>query len=800
MASVHIGRLLSTGGFTRTVAIKKLYPQFAKDPDFVAMFLDEARLAARIKHPNVVPTLDIVREGPDLLLVMDYVQGETLARLAAALHAASDRLDPRLACAILVGILHGLHAAHEAKNEFSEPLGIVHRDVSSQNILVGVDGVPRLVDFGVAKAMGQMQETRGHQIKGKLPYMAPEQLRGATVTRVTDVWAAAVVLWETLTAEPLFHADSDAALVHGILSIPIRNPSEVAPWVPAPLDAIVRKGLERDPSRRFATAREMATAIEQVVPLALPSEIAACVERACGETLAKRAEIIREIESTSVRRALPATPIVPSSEFIADALWADTGNAVPPLPGASPTSLKSSVRPTQPAEVAAVVPPSPLAPASSARSWGIRAGTFVVLTLCAFGASLLFAPWYAKRRAIANAEARGVSLSIDGATGDFSSVTFHGVAANVLDVPGAHATVSELEIELSWLRPVRATLHHAELKLDGPVAKTLALVALWYTNHSAGADTSTDTGAGVRVVVPAAHVSWFHAFGEEGRIDADEVTGELVPTTSTRVGDDFQFTTSKLTLTSKAGSIGPWRVDLSRDPDALNARVAFDPPVPDGPSAMLTRMTTGKTSMEINVPRSPLYRLGIPPTVLADLHQVPDQAELKLHYARTSDDRMDATFAATFFGLHAPPLAGPLDVKIAGSIAGNVSGPLDLQAGMLNMGPVRATLTGPIMLKDSLRATLAWKAAPIPCAQLLPKSEHAATDLAGQLGALSTGGGDLAALGLDVTALAQAAGFARTSGNLSASGMLVFDSSNVAGTAFTATAKNSCGLSLLGGR
>src|SRR5450432_1251573 len=192
MASVHFGRLLGPVGFSRTVAIKRLHPQFAKDPEFVSMFLDEARLAARIRHPNVVPTLDVVATQGELFLVMDYVQGESLSRLIRGMRERGQRIPLRMVAGIMCGALHGLHAAHEAKNERGEPLHIVHRDISPQNVLVGTDGVARVLDFGVAKAAGRVQTTREGQLKGKLAYMAPEQISG-NVTRQTDVYAAAIV-------------------------------------------------------------------------------------------------------------------------------------------------------------------------------------------------------------------------------------------------------------------------------------------------------------------------------------------------------------------------------------------------------------------------------------------------------------------------------------------------------------------------------------------------------------------------------------------------------------------------------
>ena len=302
MATVHYGRLSGQAGFSRTVAIKRLHPQYAKDPEFVTMFLDEALLAARIRHPNVVSTLDVVATSEEIFLVMEYVQGESLARLMKAVRAGMTAADTRIVATIVSGVLHGLHAAHEARDEQGVPLNIVHRDVSPQNILAGVDGVARVLDFGVAKAAGRVQTTREGQLKGKIAYMAPEQLHGAPVTRQTDVYASAVVAWEGLTGKRLFQFDNEAALVTAILQGRIPPPSEAAPHVPAAFDRVVMRGLERDASKRYATAREMAVDLEKCVGIASASEVGEWVERLAGDELLLRMSRIADIESSSMQR------------------------------------------------------------------------------------------------------------------------------------------------------------------------------------------------------------------------------------------------------------------------------------------------------------------------------------------------------------------------------------------------------------------------------------------------------------------------------------------------------------------
>jgi hypothetical protein len=313
MATVHFGRQSGAGGFARTVAIKRLHPNLAKDPEFVGMFLDEARLVARIRHPNVVPTIDVVATEGEVYVVMEYVHGESLARLRAAMLKAARVADPRIVAAIMSSVLHGLHAAHEAKSERGEPLNIVHRDVSPQNVLVGMEGIARVIDFGVAKAIGRVQSTREGQIKGKLAYMPPEQLQGGHVTRQADIYAAAAVTWETLTGQRLFAGKDTGALVTAILSEPIPPPSEVAAHVAKAFDRVVMRGLERDPARRYATAREMALELERCAGgVVSPSEVGTWVERWAGPALSKRATLIAEIEGAPVPAPSErvATPVI----------------------------------------------------------------------------------------------------------------------------------------------------------------------------------------------------------------------------------------------------------------------------------------------------------------------------------------------------------------------------------------------------------------------------------------------------------------------------------------------------------
>jgi eukaryotic-like serine/threonine-protein kinase len=333
MASVHIGRLSGSFGFARTVAIKRLHQNLALDPEFIAMFLDEARLAARIRHTNVVQTLDVVNFDNELLLVMEYVSGASLSRIQVRERKAGRVAPHRIAVDIMVGALNGLHAAHEAKNENGEPLGIVHRDVSPQNILIGTDGVARLLDFGIAKAIGGAHCTRPNQVKGKLRYLSPEGITAQSVSRASDIYAASVVLWELLTGRRLFDGENDGQIVNQVLHSKLLPPSSARTHISKKLDEIVMRGLSRDPAARFATAREMALALEAAVIPVNRSAVAEWAAASVGDEIAERdrrvAEIEREMqgEGTPPGQGLSTSRVLLSSRSVEGRSAGDSGSA-----------------------------------------------------------------------------------------------------------------------------------------------------------------------------------------------------------------------------------------------------------------------------------------------------------------------------------------------------------------------------------------------------------------------------------------------------------------------------------------
>jgi len=216
MASVHLGRVLGDAGFARTVAIKRLHPHVSATPGAVERFMDEANVTSRLRHRSIVSTLDVVRDEGELYLVMEYVHGAALSLLADRAREGSAPIPLPIVSAIVADVLSGLHSAHEAIDESGTPLAIVHRDVSPHNVLVGTDGTSRVLDFGIAKASVRVQTTQQDQLKGKLRYMAPEQVLDAELDARTDQFAAGIVLWELLTGRRLFDGTSEGADRDGV--------------------------------------------------------------------------------------------------------------------------------------------------------------------------------------------------------------------------------------------------------------------------------------------------------------------------------------------------------------------------------------------------------------------------------------------------------------------------------------------------------------------------------------------------------------------------------------------------------
>jgi len=312
LATVFLSRGSGVGGFERDVAIKILHAHLREDEESKLHLLDEARLAARIRHANVVPVLEVDETPFGVYLVLDYVEGDSLSGLMRAAKAAKIRMPLPVVARILSDTLAGLHAAHELTNEAGRLLGLVHRDCTPQNILVGIDGVSRLSDFSVAKAADRAVRTRTGLVKGKIAYMSPEQARGHLVDRRCDVWAAGVVAWELIAWRRLHKKiDAVSTLLSVVTEVPPRL-KDVYPEVPPALDEVVAGALEMDPERRIASAhvlrRELEDAFRASTGIADAQEVGELVTKLFGTKLRERRERAAEVRRLRARMGEIARP------------------------------------------------------------------------------------------------------------------------------------------------------------------------------------------------------------------------------------------------------------------------------------------------------------------------------------------------------------------------------------------------------------------------------------------------------------------------------------------------------------
>ncbi|HEX7672122.1 MAG TPA: serine/threonine-protein kinase [Polyangiaceae bacterium] len=312
MATVFLANLSGVGGFRRFVAIKRLHPHLAKEQEFVEMFLDEARLAAGIHHPHVVPILEVGASERGYYLVMEYIEGDTLARLLARAATSGHKLPATIGTRVIVDMLSGLHAAHELRDEHGNPTELVHRDVSPQNVLVGIDGNTRITDFGVARAASRLSATRAGQLKGKIAYMAPEQAVGdPSVDRRADIFSSGIVLWEVLAARRLFKAENEAATLSRVISEPIPDICAVNPAVDPAVGAVVMKALARVRDDRYATCQDFADELERTAraagAIASSREVATYVGEVIGQEIAQQREAVRGwLARSEPSQAMPA--------------------------------------------------------------------------------------------------------------------------------------------------------------------------------------------------------------------------------------------------------------------------------------------------------------------------------------------------------------------------------------------------------------------------------------------------------------------------------------------------------------
>ena len=393
--------LQETDGRAKPVAIKKLHAHLAEDSGTVDAFVDEARIAFRLRHPNVVRVHDVLPIDGQLVIVMEWIEGLALRSIARRTEGQKDqkteeKLPIPVIRRILVDALEGLHAAHELRDDRGTPLDIVHRDISPQNLLVGTDGLTRVTDFGIALARGRLAPaTVQGGVKGKIPYLSPEQVNRGKVDRRSDIFAAGVVAWELLAGKRLFVAPSEGEIMAMILREPLVPPSSERLDVPLDLDETVLKALERKAERRFQTAAELAKAIADGGPVASHEEVGRLVVAAAGASLAARrqklAQAAERPEVRTLQEEMTASFNVPTVKQPRTSIPPRASRASIPPPLQSARGSRVSLHPPaasargritiDPHGVAASVPPLSMRPVRAQRSTTTLALVAAVATL-----------------------------------------------------------------------------------------------------------------------------------------------------------------------------------------------------------------------------------------------------------------------------------------------------------------------------------------------------------------------------------------------------------------------------------
>jgi serine/threonine-protein kinase len=319
-AAVYIGRVTGSAGFSRLVAVKRAHAHLAHDPAVERMMRTEARLASGLNHANVVAVQDVEHIGSELLLILDYVEGASLAELLEQGALSGCELPGRVAVRIALDACAGLAAVHEIEGKDGRPVGFLHRDVSPQNILVGVDGTARITDFGLAKHICSDNSKASGTLQGKLAYLAPEVIDNAAFSVQSDLFAMGVVVWEALAKRRLFQGDSWADTVRKVGLVEPPPLSRVVPALGKRLDAIVARALDKAPVRRHATVREFAAQLEETAVaqdlVATSSEVSRYVQSVVGEALRRRRELIRSFQG---------------ADALDDLLTTQTASILPPL-------------------------------------------------------------------------------------------------------------------------------------------------------------------------------------------------------------------------------------------------------------------------------------------------------------------------------------------------------------------------------------------------------------------------------------------------------------------------------------
>jgi serine/threonine-protein kinase len=318
MAEIFLAREVAPEGAHRELVVKRVLPHVANDEQHGAMFAQEAKLSLRLRHPNICSIYEFAEQDGRFYLAMEWVRGLSLRNLVDRVGSFEGGLPVPIAAHLIAQIAGALHHAHTATDERNRPLNIVHRDVTPENIIVGFDGVPKLIDFGVAKSAAQLQKTEAGTVKGKFAYMSPEQYRGEPLDGRADIFALGCCLYEAITADPLYARASEYETVAAITLDPtLPSIRDANPDFPEELDRIVQRALAKDRNERFESAAALETALVDFLASrgdrARASDVAKLMEEAAGDEL----RLAPPLDRTALYRPEPSDTETPSTEQLA---------------------------------------------------------------------------------------------------------------------------------------------------------------------------------------------------------------------------------------------------------------------------------------------------------------------------------------------------------------------------------------------------------------------------------------------------------------------------------------------------
>ena len=949
MAQVWAARQKGKHGFEKLFALKCITPRFAEEPAFRSMFLDEARIAASIEHPNVAQIYDLGELGSLLYLVMEFVDGESLGALLTAVARRTQKeaiVPTAVALRVVADVCAGLHAAHKLSDDNGNLLGVVHRDISPQNILLTVRGDVKVIDFGIAIARDRLTgDTRDGSLKGKLHYMPPEQALSREVGPFSDVFSAGATLYRMLAGRPPFDGGNDAAtlqlLVSGALSPPL--PDIVPPLV----SAIVERALAPDPGDRYSSALAMQTAIEAaMVEEGYVPDVASWVTENLSDRTRDRRKDLTAKSSLNIGSGPGSPPrSLPKSEGSAEALSSSDLEPVsaqprpqppPPLPppaGFEPSeAVLPSISRTMPsagsipaggaaaaagapsfvadlgplpeppkreeankrppagiganadiyttadleaASISPVIPPraiapvglpapppapydldtskkpekqddkpppagvmdvrallaratSPLPPSSgdaSPPSSGppnvtydgkrqnpftsddepasqpqpkielarakpttdridsgkgrrklIRIAAAVGLVVFLVSLVLLLLPRIVQDRMISTAREAGIELTIERVGIGMGGVALHNVSAKLVGVPGVGATADEIYAAGAGAREIR--VRGLVIDAQGNVQELgPKLLDFYNARRSRFSGTSSDPR---RIAIVGARLTWKDFAGEGSRFSSSDLGVEL---DSKGVGaEDIRASVGRFEITTKRTTLGPWAASFDRTTATSRLRLLFDPPVPDGPSALFVRGEGVAPKLTVRIPRSPLARLGIRPEDLSLPADAASELEVKLEVGQAPSMRIEASGRIDLYAARLKGVKQPIDIKVEGTASGLPGKPMDFDKTSVTLGPFVALVTGAITPTDpGFRLDASWRTVPIPCDRIV-KAE--ATKIGPMAAALHE--------------IAAATGVAKVTGNATATGLVKYDTHTPDDATLTFTTRDTCGLSIFG--